>query len=146
MTSDQMPLDLESSPHALIVFREGVVAGANGRAESLFGYSAGEMMGLTAEDFVPPALREAHRAHRAEWDIEPRTRPMGIGLTVEGVRKDGVPVAVEVEIARVHLREQWFIVAKAKPAGLSSAAPDADAALANLATIIAELRRRLGEC
>jgi signal transduction histidine kinase len=47
---------------------------------------------------VPERLREQHRRHRVEYFRAPRSRPIGIGLNLVGLRKDGTEIPVELSL------------------------------------------------
>jgi PAS domain S-box-containing protein len=83
----------------LLVDREGRVVEANREAERLFGYRPGELVGVEVESLVPPEVRDDHRAHREVYARDPRPRPMGIGLELAGIRRDGTRVPVEISLS-----------------------------------------------
>jgi PAS domain S-box-containing protein len=72
---------LEAAPDALIgVDRRGVIRFVDRQTEVLFGYDRDELVGTPLETLVPDSLRQVHRAHRASYNADPSTRPMGAGL------------------------------------------------------------------
>ena len=90
----------EASPDAmLVVDSEGVIRDLNRQAIALFGWSREEIEGTPVERLVPPASRDAHRRHRRSYAVAPRPRPMGRGLDLEAVRKDGTTIPVEISLA-----------------------------------------------
>ena len=90
----------EASPDAmLVVDSEGVIRDLNRQAIALFGWSREEIEGTPVERLVPPASRGAHRRHRRSYAVAPRPRPMGRGLDLEAVRKDGTTIPVEISLA-----------------------------------------------
>src|SRR5262245_54561443 len=87
---------LEAAAEGVIVVdRAGHIALVNARAELMFGYPRGELLGQSLELLVPERVRQAHVAHRATYFAEPRARRMGGELVRAGRRKVGsdVPVA-----------------------------------------------------
>jgi diguanylate cyclase (GGDEF)-like protein/PAS domain S-box-containing protein len=91
---------LSSAPNAILVVEEdGSIQLANARAEDMFGYERGEMIGMSVEALVPEGLQAAHARHRDEYLMEPRTRPMGFGLDLAGRRKDGSEIPVEIGLS-----------------------------------------------
>jgi signal transduction histidine kinase len=42
-----------------------------------------------------------HQVHRGEYQAAPRTRPMGLGLDLSGLRKDGSEFAAEISLAPI---------------------------------------------
>jgi PAS domain S-box-containing protein len=90
---------LEASPDAIVVAaRDGTILVVNEHAEWLFGYEAGELVGASVETLVPAAARAAHARHRAAFDATPHRRPMGMGLALSGVRRDGSELPVEISL------------------------------------------------
>lgn len=90
----------EASPDAmLVVDSEGMIRDLNRQAVALFGWSREEIEGSPVERLVPPASRDRHRGHRRRYAEAPRARPMGRGLELEALRKDGKTVPVEISLA-----------------------------------------------
>jgi len=85
----------------LIVDREGRIVLANNQAAQLFGYREGELEGRKVELLVPVRYRYKHPGHRAGFFSEPRTRAMGVGLDLTGLRKDGSEFPVEISLSPV---------------------------------------------
>jgi PAS domain S-box-containing protein len=90
----------EAAPDGmLIVDAEGLILDANPAALVMFGYASDELIGVTVERLVPPELRGLHEGHRAAYSEDPRARPMGIGLELRGVRRDGTLFPVEISLS-----------------------------------------------
>ncbi len=93
---------LESVPDAMVVADEqGMIVHVNGGAERLFGWSRAELVGHPVEILLPARFRAMHQMHRAGYHAAPRTRPMGLGLDLSGLRKDGGEFAAEISLAPV---------------------------------------------
>jgi PAS domain S-box-containing protein len=91
---------LDAAPDALlIVDHDGSIVFANAQTEAVFGYPRGELVGQGIEMLVPPRLRAEHASHRARYGAEPRKRPMGSGLDLTAVRKDGSEFPVEISLS-----------------------------------------------
>lgn len=86
----------------LIVDAEGRITLMNDQAEQAFGYRRDELIGQKVEVLVPEQYRQIHVAHRADYMAAPRTRPMGIGLDLRAVRKDGSVFPVEISLSPMH--------------------------------------------
>ena len=90
----------EASPDAmLVVDSEGLIRDLNRQAVALFGWSREEIEGFPVERLVPPASRNLHTRHRRRYAEAPRPRPMGRGLELEAIRKDGTTIPVEISLA-----------------------------------------------
>jgi len=91
---------LEAAPDAILqVDQEGRIILLNHMAEKMFGYPREELLGQPVEILVPKELRGSHVAHRARYASHPVTRPMGNGLVLEAVRKDGSRFPVEISLS-----------------------------------------------
>lgn len=101
----------ESFPDAMVAVDEnGIIRIVNGQAERLFRYSRDEMIGRPIEMLVPQSLRGRHGGHRASYVRDPKTRPMGIGMELAGVRKDGSEVPVEISLSFLPTPEGTYFV------------------------------------
>jgi PAS domain S-box-containing protein len=91
---------LESVPDAMIVSDErGTLVHVNAVAERLFGWTREELAGQPVEILLPARFRAMHQLHRSGYQAAPRTRPMGLGLELFALRKDGVEFAAEISLA-----------------------------------------------
>lgn len=128
---------LESAPDAIvIVTREGGVLFANRQAERLFGYARGELEGQLVDVLVPARYRDQHPAHRAGFFASPHARPMGAGMELHAVRKDGTEFPAEISLGPVATPQGGVVTvairdvserrrAEARFRGLLESAPDA---------------------
>jgi nitrogen fixation negative regulator NifL len=82
----------------LLVDADGRIVEANQAAASLFGYGADDLARLGVDDLVPQRLQPAHVAHRARFHAAPAARPMGEGLDVRGLRRDGTEFDAAVSL------------------------------------------------
>jgi PAS domain S-box-containing protein len=91
---------LEVSPDALVMVNAaGRIVSVNGQAQTLFGYTYSELEGRALEALLPERFRTAHLLHRAQYAISPHTRPMGEGLALYGLRKDGSEFPVDISLS-----------------------------------------------
>ncbi|RCS43231.1 PAS domain-containing sensor histidine kinase [Bremerella cremea] len=93
----QYKIDLEICPMPiLLVASSGKIVRTNKRLEVLFGYAANELIGQTVEVLVPPEFREDHPDLRDAYFEVPTNRRMGTGRDLNGMRKDGTKIPVEI--------------------------------------------------
>jgi PAS domain S-box-containing protein len=91
---------LESVPDGIVIVNpSGHVVYVNANAQRLFGHRAGELLGRTVESLLPPRFHEAHLGHRVGYFEQPRTRAMGAGLELFGLRNDGSEFPVEISLS-----------------------------------------------
>ena len=96
----------EFSPDAILVTRaDGRIAEANSQAQKMFGYTHEELLGLTIEGLIPERFRGTHPQHRAQYEAQPHTRPMGIGLELYARRKNGTEFPVDIMLSPVDTAE-----------------------------------------
>ncbi|HVB42119.1 MAG TPA: PAS domain S-box protein [Streptosporangiaceae bacterium] len=91
---------LESAPDAIVIAApDGRIELVNRQAERLFGYSREQLTGQDVEILVPPRFRQRHPRHRDEFFSAARARPMGAGLELSGIRRDGTEFPVEISLS-----------------------------------------------
>ncbi len=103
---------LESAPVAIVIVNQaGQIELVNAKMEELFGYRAAELVGQTLELLLPEAVRGPHVAYRHGYFVDPRVRPMGVGLDLRGQRKDGSEFPLEIGLSYLETAEGRLAIA-----------------------------------
>lgn len=101
---------LESAPDAIVIVdARGAIEFVNQQTERLFGYSRDELIGKPVEILMPERYRTGHVSQRGGYMAAPRTRPMGVGLELFGLRKDGTEFPVEISLSPIHTDDGMLV-------------------------------------
>jgi PAS domain S-box-containing protein len=91
---------LESAPDGVVIVdAAGLIQIVNRQTELLFGYPRAELLGQPVEVLLPERFRGRHIGHRTGYQRDPHTRPMGTGLELFGLRRDGSEFPVEISLS-----------------------------------------------
>ena len=111
-TGVQLHALLEFVPDAVVVVdQDGKIVQTNAQTERLFGYGREELLGRQVEMLVPARYHASHAAHRFRYHAAPHNRPMGAGLDLYGMRKDGTEVPVEISLGPLQTQEGMLVIA-----------------------------------
>jgi PAS domain S-box-containing protein len=92
----------------ITVDREGIIRFWNRAAEKCFGYSAGEIIGKSCSCLVPEEYAAAHEKGFARMAETGVSRLAGRRVEVDGLRKDGGIVPVELSISTWEVEEDVY--------------------------------------
>ena len=111
-TSELVRRVFDSAPDAMVIIdRAGTLVFANRQVETLFGHEAGSLVGQPVEVLLPERFRARHIGHRNGYVDNTRVRPMGTGLDLFALRKDGSEFPVEISLSPAQDGSRQLIVA-----------------------------------
>jgi len=96
----------------LVIDQTGKIVLVNKFSLSLFGYNhIDELVGNKIEVLIPSRYHHNHVADRGHFVKDPKTRPMGMGRDLFGIKKDGTEVPLEISLSSYKNDEGVFSIA-----------------------------------
>ena len=95
----------------LITNAVGEIQMANKYIEHQFGYDGGELIGKKVEVLIPARYTKKHVGHREKYSADPHSRPMGLGMELSGLKKDGSEFPVEVSLGHYKIDNESYALA-----------------------------------
>jgi PAS domain S-box-containing protein len=114
-------LDHDPDPK-LIVDVRGKIAFASLQVEAVLGYPKRELIGQPIEVLIPPRFHEAHAGHLSGYFGGPSTRPMGPGLDLWALTRDGREIPVEISLSSIGEGDDQLVVASVRDVSARRAA------------------------
>ncbi len=97
---------LEHTPDAILIVNvTGRIVLANAMAQQVFGHGRDALIGELVESLLPRRYQKAHVGRRAAFFSQPRTRSMGAGIELYGLRRDGSEFPVEISLSPLATEE-----------------------------------------
>lgn len=108
----QLRLVIDAAPSGMIMVNHaGQIVLVNSQIEQLFGYERTDLIGKSIEVLVPRHARDKHPDYRSKYFADPKTRAMGIGRDLYGLRKDGTEIPVEIGLNPLMTGGDRFVLA-----------------------------------
>ncbi|HEY9258573.1 PAS domain-containing sensor histidine kinase [Chitinophaga sp.] len=95
----------------LVANKQGEIVLINDFALQQFGYERQMLLGKKVEVLIPQRVHHRHLGHRERYNADPQSRPMGIGLDLYAVRRDGTEFPVEISLSHYSNEEGNFVIA-----------------------------------
>jgi PAS domain S-box-containing protein len=103
---------METAPDAIVRSDGGGrIVLANQKAEDLFGYGRGELVGKSVDVLVPERFLDKHRSKREGYASNPRLRSFGVDQELFGLRRDGSEIPVEINLAPTRIGGEVLVTA-----------------------------------
>ncbi len=101
----------QASMGIIVVNNAAEIQSANPFALGLFGYALEELLQKPIELLIPGRYHNRHVGHRDGYTHNPKTRPMGVGMDLFAIKKDGSEFPVEVSLSNYQDEGKQFIIA-----------------------------------
>lgn len=100
---------LDSAANGIVMIDDrGVIDTVNPAVERIFGYTSDELLGKNVSMLMPSPQREEHDQYIARYLETGEKKIIGIGMEVEGLRKDGTTFPLELSVEEVDIDGRRF--------------------------------------
>jgi PAS domain S-box-containing protein len=94
----------------IMVNKESKIVLSNHFADVLFGYEQGELMGNELDILIPQNVKEKHKKTYENYTQKPQARAMGVGLDLNGRKKDGSLFPIEISLSHFKSGETPYYI------------------------------------
>lgn len=102
-TAAELRAFIESASEGMVIVNEtGVISLVNRQLERIFDYNRDALIGQPVEILLTPDCHAIHQQHRNHYLADPSIRPMGEGMELVGLRRDGTTFPVEISLSYIH--------------------------------------------
>jgi two-component system cell cycle sensor histidine kinase/response regulator CckA len=103
---------LDSVADAIVVVNEvGAIVLINSATEKLFGYSREDLLGHSIDRLLPGHFQERHLEYRKAYFADSGVRPVGAGLELRTLSKDGREFQVEISLSLLETDDGTYAAA-----------------------------------
>ena len=107
----QHELFKHATESVVVTDSKGFILLINPATEKLFGYTTEELKGKRVEYLMSGDIRQTHERHRDNFNQNPHSRKMGIGLDLKAQRKDKTEFPVEVSLSPFEIDGERLVIA-----------------------------------
>src|SRR5574337_169348 len=112
LSIEQYDTLFEAIPDAMAFVDQGYkIFQTNIQLEKLFGYTKKELIGENLDILLPERHRNRHRSMVLDFMSHPHMRPMGSGLELFGLRKDGTEFPLDTSISCIRAEGKLLAMA-----------------------------------
>jgi len=104
-------LFINASMGIIVANEQGLILLANPFLLKQFGYEEAEVLNAPIEKLIPARFHQRHKHHVRNYNEHPKSRPMGLGMDLFAVRKDGSEFPVEVSLGNYEVGDKQFVIA-----------------------------------
>ena len=109
---------LEAAPDAIVVVNTGgEIVLVNAQAERQFGYRRDELLGQAVKSIIPQGFAERLIADGARSAAEALAQQIGMGIELDGLRKDGTVFPIEIMLSPLESPEGILVTAAIRDIG-----------------------------
>ncbi|MES2486418.1 MAG: ATP-binding protein, partial [Bacteroidota bacterium] len=103
VAKENLHLMVQAAPYALAISnKDGSILDVNKKAEQLFGYNEGEMIGRSVSSLVPENMREMWMQRRGSFLNDPETSSYSLDDEIMVMRKNGTLFPIEIVLTPIH--------------------------------------------
>jgi PAS domain S-box-containing protein len=95
----------------ILVNKKGDIILANDQALNLFEYKQNEITKVKVEHLIPMRFRGNHVQHRQRYETKPENRPMGRGMQLVALKKNGSEFPVEISLGHYLIDNEPYVIA-----------------------------------
>ncbi len=102
---------IEAAPDPmLLINRDARIILINSQVEKMFGYTRDELLGKHHDILLPLSFRDIHEKNIKNYFSNHVPRPMGSGLELFGLQKDGRKIPVEISLSPIETGEGIVVI------------------------------------
>ena len=95
----------------ILVNKKGDIILANDQALNLIEYKQNEITKVKVEHLIPMRFRGNHVQHRQRYETKPENRPMGRGMQLVALKKNGSEFPVEISLGHYLIDNEPYVIA-----------------------------------